>query len=76
MRLSNITIVGTSFVQDRPILVQCPYDNNHFVPADALEKHKQKCQYAALGIKADMEASRHWKAGLALADVGGGASSS
>lgn len=35
-------------------MVQCPFNGNHYVPRTSLEKHKEKCRYAVLGVDPDL----------------------
>ena len=35
-------------------LVQCPVNKSHYVSMATLEQHKQRCQYAALGVDVEV----------------------
>jgi len=45
-------------MQAHPTLIQCPVNEHHFIPMVSLEEHKQKCQYAVLGVQSDFEVTR------------------
>ena len=41
-------------IQEEPLMLQCPFNKNHYVPRSSLEKHKEKCQYAVHGVDPEL----------------------
>jgi hypothetical protein len=44
-----------SLEQGQPCLVQCPYNDRHFIAKSSVEKHKPKCRYGVVGVTTDNE---------------------
>ena len=42
-------------MQGQPCLVQCPYNDRHFIAKSSVEKHKPKCRYGVVGVTTDNE---------------------
>lgn len=41
--------------QGLPLLMQCPFNQNHFIDKNSVEKHKLKCRYGVVGVVSDNE---------------------
>lgn len=53
--LLKLCTCAMSTFQGQPLLMQCPFNQNHFIDKKSVKKHKSKCCYGEVGVVSDNE---------------------